>query len=185
MLSISDIKKDSIIQINGVPYKVVEYLHSKMGRGGAVAKTKLKNLADGTVMSKTFQGNDKIERAEIEYKKLQYLYSASEKLYMMEMTTYEQTDMSIDLAGEASKFLVEGMEVSGMFFNNRVVALELPKIINVSIEHTEPGIKGDTVSASLKPASISSGAIVQVPLFIKQGDEIKVDTRTGEYVGRV
>jgi elongation factor P len=184
MLSISELRKDTLIQINGIPYRVAEYQHSKMGRGGAVAKTKLKNLIDGTVVSKTFQGNDKIQSAEIQYKSLQFLYKQNNQLYLMNIKTYDQISVTIAVAGSEAVFLSDGMEVTGLFFEDKLIGLELPKIILTKVTNTEPGVKGDTVSASLKPATIEPGAIVQVPLFVKNGDTIKVDTRSGDYVGR-
>lgn len=184
MISIAELKKDSIIQLEGKPYKVIEYQHAKMGRGGAVAKTKLKNLINGSVVSKTFAGSDKIEPADITYKKLQFLYSQGEQLFLMDSENYEQTEFSAKEAGGEAKFLSEGMEVTGLVFNGKIIGIELPKIITVKVAHTEPGVKGDTVSATLKPATIETGANVQVPLFVKQNDVIKVDTRSGQYVGR-
>ena len=163
----TDLKKGVVCQIDGKPYRVVEYGQKVMGRGGSIVNVKLKNLIDGSVIPKTFKGQERIEAAEVNNKTAQYLYNDGDKFYFMDPTSFEQFELAAEIVDDASKYLKEGDELSLQFFDGRVINVELPK--------------GDTTSSVLKDATLETGLVVKVPAFIKQGDIISVDTSTGEY----
>lgn len=182
MLSITDLKKGTVIQIEGIPYRVVKYDHSSMGRGGAVVRTKLRNLHDGSMLSKTFRGGDKIKPADIEPIDVQFLYSDDEHVHFMRLDTYEQISISRDVLSDQVGFLKEGMEIRLLYANGRPINVELPTKIELEVISAEPGVKGNTATNVMKQCQVETGLNVSVPIFIKPGDRIKVDTRTGEYV---
>ncbi len=173
-----------MIQLAGVPFRIVEYQHTQLGRGGAVVRTKLRNLLDGSVQSRSFKGNDKVEPARVDKVNMQYLYQDGFNLVLMDLQTYEQMQLEKQLAGSQADFLAEGSEVVALVFNNRVIGIELPAKLALKVAHTEPGSQGDTAKAALKPATLESGAIIKVPLFINTDDVVIVDTRTSSYVER-
>ncbi len=177
----TDLKKGVVCQIDGKPYRVIEYGQKVMGRGGSIVNVKLKNLIDGSVIPKTFKGQDKIERADVTTKTVQYLYNDGETYYFMDPETFEQFELPSDIVEEAKGYLKEGDSLGLQFFGDRVINVELPKNLYLEVTYTEDVVKGDTTSNVLKDATVETGTTVKVPAFIKVGDIISVDTSTGEY----
>ena len=177
----TDLKKGTVCQIDGKPYRVIEYGQKVMGRGGSIVNVKLKNLIDGSVIPKTFKGQDKIEPAEVSNKSVQYLYSDGETYYFMDPETFEQFELSSDIVDTASGYLKEGESLTLQFFGEKVINVELPKNIYLEVTYAEDVVKGDTTSSVLKDATVETGITVKVPAFIKVGDIISVDTATGDY----
>ena len=184
MLNISEIKTGKSIILNGEPYAVIYCEHSKMGRAGAVLRTKLKNLISGAVLEKTFQGADRIEEAEIAKSKAQYLYKDGENYVFMDNETYNQFSLSRETLGGSVKYLIEGTEVVILNFNGRPANIELPVKMKLKVVEAPPGVKGDTVSGGSKAVKLETGLEIIAPLFIKKGDEVIVNTEKGEYVSR-
>lgn len=180
----TDLKKDILIQLENVPYRVVESSHVAMGRGGAVMRTKLKNLLNGSLVEKSFRSADKIEPAEVERRELQYLYREGEDLMFMETATFEQLTIANDLLEKEIDFIPEGSSVGAFYFQGKFIGLDMPNNVYLSVAQTEAGARGDTANTALKPAVLETGLNVMVPLFIKTGDVIKVDTRSGAYLER-
>ncbi len=181
MYSPTDLKKGTVCQIDGKPYRVVEYAQKVMGRGGSIVNVKLKNLIDGSVIPKTFKGQEKIERAEVVNKPVQYLYSDGSDFHFMDPQSFEQFQLSAELVDAAAQFLKEGDELNLQFFGDRVINVELPKNLYLEVTYTEDVVKGDTTSSVLKDATLETGLVIKVPAFIKVGDIVSVDTSTGEY----
>ena len=177
----TDLKKGVIVQIDNKPYRVVEYTQKVMGRGGSIVNVRLKNLIDGSVIPKTFKGQEKIESAEVSNQTVQYLYNDVETFYFMDPVTFEQFELPADLVEEAKGYLKEGDNLSLQFFDGKVINVELPKNLFLTVTYTEDVVKGDTTSNVLKDATLETGITVKVPAFIKTGDVISVDTTTGEY----
>lgn len=184
-LSVSEIRRGMSMLYDGELYEVVEYEHSKRGRGGAVGKTKLKHLKTGKVLAATFKGSENTESAFLESRELQYLYHDGESLVFMDNERFDQFPLSKEVLGPQGEFLVEGNNVVGCYHKGELVKVNLPNFVELKVTHTEPGVKGDTVSNVEKPATVETGAIVNVPLFVKEGDTLKIDTRTGTYVERL
>lgn len=184
MLGHTDLRKDVLIELDGVPFRVVEYSHKAMGRGGAVVQAKLKNLLTGGVLEKSFRTADKIAPANIERENMQFLYRDGGGLAFMNEVTYDQETVPVDVIGDQAKFLAEGSSVPLLRFNGKIIGAEMPNNVLLKVTETEPGIKGDTAASSLKASTVETGVNVQVPLFINIGDIIKVDTRTGQYLER-
>ena len=177
----TDLKKGVVCQIDGQPYRVIDYNQKVMGRGGSIVNVKLKNLITGAVIPKTFKGQDKIEPAEVTSKTVQYLYNDGSVFFFMDPNSFEQFELSADLVDEAKNFMKEGDELALQFFDGKVITVEMPKNVYLEVTYTEAVVKGDTTSSVLKDATLETGAIVKVPAFIKVGDIISVDTSTGEY----
>lgn len=177
----TDLKKGTVIQIDGQPFRVTDYSQKVMGRGGSIVNVKLKNLVTGAVIPKTFKGADKIEPAEVSTKKVQYLYADGEGFHFMDPETFEQFQLSADDVEDAGDYLKEGDEVQLQFFGERVINVELPKNLFLEVTYTEDVVKGDTTSSVLKDATLETGKVIKVPAFIKVGDIVSVDTATGEY----
>ncbi len=177
----TDLKKGTVCQIDGQPYRVIEYGQKVMGRGGSIVNVKLKNLITGAVIPKTFKGQDKIEPAEVSNQTVQYLYNDGTTYFFMNPESFEQFELPADLIDEASGFLKEGENLTLQFFGERVINVELPKNIYLEVTYAEDVVKGDTTSSVLKDATLETGVTVKVPAFIKVGDIISVDTSTGEY----
>lgn len=177
----TDLKKGTVCQIDGKPYRVVEYAQKVMGRGGSIVNVKLKNLIDGSVIPKTFKGQDKIERAEVTSKTVQYLYSDGTDFHFMDPETFEQFQLNAEIVDTAASYLKEGDELSLQFFGDRVINVELPKNLFLEVTYAEDVVKGDTTSSVLKDATLETGLVIKVPAFIKVGDIVSVDTSTGEY----
>jgi elongation factor P len=181
MYSPTELKKGVVIQLDGKPYKVVEYNQKVVGRGGSIVNVKIKNLVDGSLIQKTFKGQDKIESAEVSNKTVQYLYNDSDSFYFMEPDTFEQFQMSASIVEGVTDYIKEGEELTLQFFNGNVINVELPKNVYLEVVSADTVVKGDTTSSVLKDATLETGKVVKVPSFIKVGDLISVDTTTGEY----
>lgn len=181
MYSPTDLKKGVVIQLEGQPYRVVEYNQKVVGRGGSIVSVKVKNLVTGALLPKTFKGQDKIEPAEVVNKKVQYLYNDGEDFHFMDPESFEQFQLSKDIIDEAAGYLKEADELNLQFFEGKVINVELPKNVWLKVVYTENVVKGDTTSSVLKDAQLETGITVKVPAFIKENDVISVDTSTGEY----
>jgi len=181
----SDIRKGLKFMMDGAPYTVIEFQFVKPGKGAAFTRTKMKNLLTGAVLERNFRSGEKLEEANVEIKTMQYLYREGETFVFMDTTTYDQVAIPETTIGDDRDFMPENINVEVLFFDNRAVGVTLPNFIEQKITETEPGFRGDTSTNTTKPAKISTGASVQVPLFINAGDVIKIDTRTGEYLERV
>jgi elongation factor P len=184
MINTSDFKNGITIIYENSLYRILYFQHVKPGKGGAFVRTKLKDLGSGAIIEKTFRAGEKMEQAILETKKMQYLYR-DEHYNFMDLDTYEQVQLSEEQLKAEKEYLLENMEISVVYHNGRPISVELPIFIEAEVVQTEPGVKGDTVGTSYKPAKIETGAAVQVPLFINKGDIIKIDTRNGEYITRV
>jgi elongation factor P len=183
-VSTAEFKKGLKIQFDGEPYSIVDFQHVKPGKGGAFVRTKLKHMRLGRVIDNTFRAGEKVELVDFDEKRMQYLYH-DERYHFMDLDTYDQISLSAEEVGDARDFLKENIEVEILFINDSPVTVELPNFIELQIVKTDPGIRGDTASGGSKPATLETGAVVQVPLFLNEGDVVKVDTRSGEYLGRV
>ncbi|MGH7240953.1 MAG: elongation factor P [Candidatus Saccharimonadales bacterium] len=184
-LSITNLKKGVLFQLDGTPYRVVEYNQKVMGRGGSIVNVRIKSLIDGKVLEKTFKGNESIESADVTNQSVQYLYNDGATYYFMNQETFEQFEVPADLVGDGSGYLKEGDMVQLQFFDGVAINVELPKNVPLLVTYTEDVVKGDTTSSITKDAELETGITVKVPAFIKQGDVISVDTSTGAYRERV
>lgn len=184
MLSLSEIKIGSLVKINDEPYIVIKAEHHKMGRGGAVLKTKLKNLINGNILERTFQGNEKAEEAETETNKANYLYKTEAEAHFMNNETFEQFSLPLEQIGDKIKYLKEGTDVDMLYFQAQPVALKLPVKIGLKVTSAPPGVKGNSVGNVTKVVELETGVQVSVPMFISEGEMVMVNTDTGEYVGR-
>lgn len=185
MLSITDLKTGTFFELDGTPHQVLSYEHSKTGRAGAVLRTKIRNLISGAVYERTFKGSEQFDEADIARRKGQFLYADGTNATFMEADSFEQHEISLDKLGADAKYLKEGLELNLMLYNGQILAIELPAKVDLAITYTEPGFKGDTQSGTLKPATLETSLEINVPLFIKQGEVVRVSTATGEYVERV
>lgn len=174
----------SILQDNDI-YTIIEFQHVKPGKGGAFVRTKLRNAKTGAVIDKTFRAGEKMEQARLERYPMQYLYSQDEEYFLMDNNTFEQTSVSKALIGAPVKYLKDGMEVTVLDYNGEIIGVEVPAHIELTVEMTDPGVRGDTASGGSKPATLETGAVIQVPFFINIGDKLRVDTRTDSYIERV
>jgi elongation factor P len=185
MIATNEFKKGTKLQIENDPYEIVDYEHVKPGKGQAFVRVKLKNLKTGNVVEKTYKSGIKMEKADVEERIMQYLYNDAEGYHFMDSTNYEQYSVPTDIVGDAAKFIQENKDVSVLLYNGSPIGVSLPNFVELKIIETEPGFKGDTAATGSKPATLETGAIVNVPFFLKEGEIIKIDTRTGEYVERV
>ncbi|MBW2062871.1 MAG: elongation factor P [Deltaproteobacteria bacterium] len=185
MYSPSDFRKGLKIEFKGEPYIIIDFLHVKPGKGGAFIRTKLKNMITSRVLDETFRPSDKITRPDLEEKSMQYLYKDTDGYCFMDNDTYEQVVLSEDLISDSKNFLQENINLAVLYFNSQPIGLELPTTVGLAVVQTEPGVKGDTASGGSKPATLETGLVVQVPFFINEGDRLKIDTRTGEYMERI
>src|SRR5499426_115426 len=183
-VSTAEFKKGLKIEFDGEPYSIVDFQHVKPGKGGAFVRTKLKHMRLGRVIDNTFRAGEKVELVDFDEKRMQYLYK-DDAYHFMDLDTYDQIALDPEHVGEARDFLKENTEVEILFIDGNAVSVELPNFIELQIAKTDPGIRGDTATGGSKPATLETGAVVQVPLFLNQGDVVKVDTRSGEYLGRV
>lgn len=184
-LGVTDLKKGTIFQMDGTPYRVVEYAQKVMGRGGSIVNVKIKSLIDGKVLDKTFKGNESIEPADVANQTVQYLYNDSSNFFFMNGETYEQFEVPAELIGDQSGYMKEGDNVVAQLFDGRVINIELPKNVPLKVTYAEDAVKGDTSSSITKDATVETGIVVKVPAFVKTGDIISVDTATGAYRERV
>ncbi len=185
MIQAGDFRNGITVEIEGNVYQIVEFQHVKPGKGAAFVRTKLKNIINGGVVEKAFRPNEKFPTARIDRNDMQYLYSDGELFHFMDVNTYEQIALSADDIGNSLKFVKENEMVKICSYNGNVFAVEPPLFVELEITDTEPGFKGDTATGASKPATVETGAVVAVPLFVEQGEKIKIDTRTGEYMSRV
>jgi len=182
----SDFKNGMHLHLDGEVYTIVEFQHVKPGKGGAFVRTRLRRVRSGTTMEKTFRAGERVEPAYLEKRKLQFLYRQGAELIVMDLDSYEQSQVSESELGDQSKYLKEEMEVTGLQVDGRIIGYELPNFVELEVVETDPGYRGDTVSgSSTKPAKLESGATIQVPFHIDVGDVVKVDTRTDAYLERV
>lgn len=184
-LSITDLKKGTLFQWEGEPYRVVDYKQKVMGRGGSIVNVRIKSLVDGKVLEKTFKGNEQLDSADVTNQNVQYLYNDGNTFYFMNQDTFEQFEVPADLVGDGAGYIKEGDVVQLQFFDGRPINVELPKNVPLKVTYTEDAVKGDTSSAITKDATLETGITIKVPAFIKQGDTISVDTSTGAYRERV
>ncbi|MCM8791747.1 MAG: elongation factor P [Candidatus Omnitrophica bacterium] len=184
-LSINQLKTGLTILLDNTVYQIIEVEHVKPGKGAAFVRTKLKNFKNGTLIERTFKGDDKINEAFIEEIKLQYLYKSEDIYHFINHNTFEEISLSEQILGEKVHFLKDNLEVTAMLYKGEVLNINLPNFIELEVVYTEEGIKGDTVKAGNKSATLETGLVIEVPLFIKKGDIIKVDTRTKEYIERI
>ncbi|MBI4743611.1 MAG: elongation factor P [Actinobacteria bacterium] len=185
MISTNQFKNGITIELDGTLFTIIEFQHVKPGKGGAFVRTKLRNVKTGAVIDKTFRAGEKVEQAILDRREMQYIYSDPSHYYFMDTKTFDQIPLSPEQVGEGTNYLLEGMLVTITLYENNPIGIELPITVELEVANTDPGIKGDTASGGTKPATLETGLVVQVPLFIQIGDVVKIDTRTGTYITRV
>lgn len=185
MYDTSNFRKGLKIEVDEKPFEIIEFLHVKPGKGGAFVRTKLRNMLNGRVVDRTFRSGEKVGKPDLQERQMQYLYKEGNNYCLMDNETYDQIFLSEEQIGEAKSFLTENETVGVMFLNENAIGIDLPIFVEMTVADTEPGVKGDTASKVTKPATLETGAVISVPIFINVGDKIKVDTRTGGYVERV
>jgi elongation factor P len=185
VISTNQFKNGSHIEIDGSVFKILEFQHVKPGKGGAFVRTRLRKIDDGSVQDKTFRAGEKFRPVHTESRKMQYLYDSGEAAVFMDSQDYEQVEVPAAIVGEARQWILPNDEVDVLFVDERASDVQVPSAVEMKVAHTEPGVKGDTSSGGgSKPATLESGVVVQVPLFIEEGESVRVDTRSGEYVSR-
>ena len=184
MVSTAELKKGLKIVFDDQPYVIVDFQHVKPGKGGAFVRTKLKHMRQGRVIDNTFRSGEKVELVDYEEKHMQFLYR-DDRYHFMDTETYEQVSLSAVEVGDAREYLRENTEVDMLYIDGAPATVELPNFVELAVARTDPGVRGDTAQGGTKPATLETGAVLQVPLFLNEGDLVKVDTRTGEYLGRV
>lgn len=184
MISTNDFRTGLTIEVDGEVYQVIEFMHVKPGKGSAFVRTKLKNRRTGAVIERTFRAGEKVNRAHIERREMQYLYNDGENYYFMDTETYEQMSLPKVQLDEAVKYLKDNMNIYVLLYQGETIGIELPNFVELKVVETEPGIKGDTATGGSKNAVLETGAVIQVPLFIEAGDVVRIDTRTGAYIER-
>ncbi|HAV20751.1 MAG TPA: elongation factor P [Firmicutes bacterium] len=185
MISTNDFRIGLTIELDGEIYSVVDFQHVKPGKGSAFVRSKLKNVKTGFTVERTFRAGEKVPRAHIEHREMQYLYSSDQDNFFMDTSTYEQIVLTDETLGDSKKYLKENMVIGIQMYEGAPIGVDLPNSVELTVVETDPGLRGDTVSGGTKPATLETEAVVQVPLFINMGDVIRVDTRTGEYLERV
>ena len=184
MYSTTDFRKGLKIEIDGTPFEIIEFQHFKPGKGGAMVRTKLRNILNGRVLDNTFRSGEKVERPNLESRDMQFLYHEGEQLVFMDMTTYDQMHMDAEATDGKANYLKDGQECRVLLYNEKPLDIEIPASLVLEVTETEPGAKGDTVSNVTKPATLDTGVVIQVPIFVNIGDRVKVDTRTNGYLSR-
>lgn len=184
MIYAGDFRKGMTFELNGEPHVVIDFQHVKPGKGAAFVRTKYRNILTGATREEAFNPDQKFNQAHIETRKMQYLYTDGELYYFMDDETYEQIPISADMVEDAIKYLRENDEATIKFYNDAPFLVEAPNFVDLKVIETEPGVKGDTATNVTKAATVETGAVVQVPIFIEEGEVIQIDTRTGEYLGR-
>ncbi len=184
-ISMGELKKGLKIEIEGIPYRIIEYQHVKPGKGAAFVRAKIKSFLDGKVIEKTFHAGDKCDEPNIIEKPMQYLYFDGSAYQFMDTESYEQIALTQDQVGDASKWMLDGMNLQVLFHNDKAISVSPPQIVELKIIETPPNFKGDTSSAGKKPATLETGAVVQIPFHVLEGETIRVNTETGEYVEKV
>lgn len=186
MYSTSDFRKGLRIECDGKPYEIVEFLHVKPGKGGAFVRTKLRNMLTGRIIDQTFRSGERVERPDLEEREMQFLYKDEEKRHhMMDNETYEQVFLTEEQLGNVKDFFHDGIIVKVLYYKDQPIGVDLPTFVVLTVTKTEPGVKGDTASGGSKPATLETGMIIQVPLFIDVGDKVRVDTRSRAYIERL
>lgn len=185
VIDTSEFRKGLKIEVDGEPYEIVEFQHVKPGKGSAFVRTSLRSLLSGRVLQPTFKSGDKVGRPDIEEKEMQYLYKQGDDYYFMDTKSYEQTFLGDAVLGEAKNYMKENINTSILFYNGKAIGVSLPNSVDLRVTKCDPGIRGDTVSGATKPATLETGYSVNVPLFINEGDILKIDTRDGKYLTRV
>jgi elongation factor P len=184
LISTNDFRTGLTIEVDGEVYQVIEFMHVKPGKGSAFVRTKLKNRRTGAVIERTFRAGEKVNRAHIDRREMQYLYNDGENYYFMDTETYEQLSLHKDQLDDAIKYLKDNMNIYVLLYQGETIGIELPNFVELKVVETEPGIKGDTATGGSKNAVLETGAVIQVPLFIEVGDVVRIDTRTGAYIER-
>ena len=185
MIMAGDFRKGMTVEIDGQVWSIADFQHVKPGKGAAFVRTRLKNVMTGAVLERTFSPTDKYPNAHIETREMQYLYNDGQLYYFMDVETYEQLPLNHDQVEDAIDFIVENENVKVRFFKGAPFSVEAPNFVELTVTHTEPGVRGDTATGTTKPAELETGHKINVPLFVNEGDRIRVDTRTGEYMERV
>lgn len=185
MYSLKDLKSGLAVTVDSEPYLILKAQFSKQGRQGGVTSTKMKNLKSGAVVQKTFQGNDKLAPAEVGYKHVQFLYKDESEATFMDLTNYDQFALPLDSLGDDAGYIVDGMEVDVLTYQEQPIGVKIPISVELKVVETTPGVKGDTAQGGSKPATLESGITINVPLFVNEGDTVKVNTERKEYVERV
>lgn len=185
MIKATDFKNGTIFDNSGSIFEVIWFQHHKPGKGGAMVRTKIKNLLTGSTVDKTFKPDEKFRLVDTERRRKTFMYSEGETAHFMDMKTYDQVEVPMEKLGESSKFLAENMEVEALYLDGKLLAVEVPASVVLKVDTTVPGVKGDSVSNLTKPATLENGYELTVPLFIKEGDKIRVDTRDGHYIERM
>ena len=184
MITAGDFRKGITFEMNGEPHVVLDFQHVKPGKGAAFVRTKYRNILTGATREEAFNPNDKFPKAHIETKQMQYLYNDGELYYFMDQDTYDQVPLTTDLVEEAMKYLRENDIATVKFYKDNAFDVEAPNFVDLEVIETEPGVKGDTATNVTKAATVETGAVIQVPIFINEGEKIQIDTRSGEYLGR-
>ena len=184
MISAGEFRNGMTFEMDGNVFQIVEFQHVKPGKGAAFVRTKIKNVITGSVVERTFSPTDKFPPAYVERREMEYLYNDGELYHFMDSETFEQVPLGADTVGDSLKFIKENVGVKILSFKGKVFGMEVPNFVELEVTFTEPGVKGDTATNVMKPATVETGAEVKVPLFINQGDRIRIDTRTGEYMER-
>lgn len=185
MISTADFRNGLVVDLDGDLMEIIEFQHVKPGKGGAFVRTKFKNFLTGRVLEKTFRSGEKFEEARIEEQRWQFLYSDGAQFHFMDHDTFEQLAVNADVVGDQAQWMKENEDISLMFHNGSVISIKVPSHVVLTITKSDPGVQGDRSSGAKKPATLETGAAIQVPLFLNEGDQVKVDTRTGEYVERM
>lgn len=184
MYSTSDFRRGMRVMYQGEPYEITEFQHHKPGKGAAIVRTKLKNLITGLTVDPTFRSGDKLDRPDLDQKEVQFLYLSEGTFHFMDPSSYEQYEVDAKTVGENKRFLTDGMDLELLFFEGRVISMALPNHTILEIAECDPAVRGDTVSGATKSATMSTGFTCQVPLFLNQGEKVRIDTRTGDYIER-
>jgi elongation factor P len=185
VISTNEFRKGAKMEYKGEPFEIIDFQHVKMGRGGAIVRTKLKSLRTGSVLEDTFRSGEKFESPHLDERSMQYLYAEGDHHYFMDTETFEQVPLSTSQLGDTKKFLKENMVVKILNYRGEPLTVEIPTFVELVVAQTDPGFKGDTASGGSKPATLETGAVVRVPFHINTGDVIRIDTRTSEYIERV
>lgn len=185
VIDTSDFRKNMKIEVDGEPFEIVDFQHVKPGKGSAFVRTSIRSLLSGRLLQPTFKSGEKVGKPDIEEKEMQYLYKQENDYYFMDTKSFEQTFIGETVLGEAKNFLKENIDASILFYNGKAIGVSLPNSVDLKVTTCDPGIRGDTVSGALKPATMETGYVVNVPLFIEEGDVLKIDTRDGKYLTRV
>lgn len=184
MLNTNEFRNGSTVTIDGDAWQVVDFQHVKPGKGAAFVRAKMRNLCTGSVVERTFNAGERMPKARIDNREMDYLYEADGAYHFMDKETYEQSELTKEILGSAINYLKENMTLSVMFYNDKIIGIDLPNTVELLVTETDPGIRGDTATGGTKPATMETGLVVKVPLFINQGDKLRIDTRTGDYIER-